>query len=132
MKLREELDFLNIYNKLLIIKFDNRLLFQLEIDKKYYNYDIPILSFLPVIENVIKHNEISYKHPMTISIHITPGDYLTIRNTKKQRLDMVESGGLGLENLNKRFKLLTNKEIKIENTEQSRLPLFHKKYGKFS
>jgi len=115
--LQEEFDFLDTYRYMLHVKYEEKLQFNIQIDKKYYLYRIPVLSLLPLIENVTKHNEISNRFPMTVHISINePEGYLRVSNEKRTKLNRVESDGIGLKNLNNRFKLQIKKEIKIEDT----------------
>lgn len=119
VSLTDELAFLKTYRFMLAVKYDEKLKFDIEVEKKYELYKLPVLSLLPIIENVIKHNEISLKHPMNISIRIRDGRSLVIQNQKREKLDAVESEGIGLKNLNNRFKLLSHQEIVIENTAEA-------------
>ncbi len=116
VNLSEEFAFLETYRFMLSVKYEQKLNFNIQVDKKYDNYFLPVLSLLPIVENVIKHNEISNKHPMTVDIYIDGNDYLIIKNEKREKLDRIDSEGIGMKNLNNRFRLLTKKEIKIENT----------------
>lgn len=116
VKLSEELNFIDTYKFLQLVKYGNKLKFNILIDDKYKGYEIPVLSLLPVIENVTKHNEVSNMFHMEISITIAD-DMLVISNPKHERLDSVASVGFGLKNLNNRYKLLVNKEISVENSE---------------
>ncbi len=116
VKLKDELDFLEIYKETLFVKYEQRLEFDIDVDKRYHNFQIPVLSLLPIIENVSKHNEISNQFPMLVRIK-TEDLKLVIRNNKHEKIDSVISDGVGLSNLNKRFKLLLNKEIVIEDLE---------------
>lgn len=125
VSLEQELIFLETFRYMLLVRFENKLHFSIHIDKKYHTCKIPVLSFLPVIENVIKHNELSNRHPMTIDVFIDRGT-VVVKNRKKEKLDNIESGKIGLSNLNNRFKILTQREIKIENTRfffEVRMPL---------
>ena len=115
--LREELEFLDTYRYMLAVKYGEKLKFDIRIDRKYLSYKVPVLSLLPVTENVTKHNEISTIYPMVINIFIGPDEEtLVIKNRKREQLDEIHSEGLGLENLNTRFKLLMDKEIVINDT----------------
>jgi len=115
--LQEEFDFLDTYRYMLQVKYEEKLQFNIQVDKKFYLYRIPVLSLLPLIENVTKHNEISNRFPMIVHIYMDEIEgNLKISNEKRTKLNRVESDGIGLENLNNRFKLQIKKEIKIEET----------------
>ena len=116
VKLKDELYFLEIYQFTLFVKYEKKLELDVQIEERYKEYEIPVLSLLPVIENVSKHNEISNKYPMLITVKVED-EKLVIQNNKRDKLDVVQSEGVGLNNLNKRFKLLMDKEIEIDNAE---------------
>lgn len=118
VSLGEELSFLEIYRFMLSVKYEEKLEFDIHVTPEHTRYQLPVLSLLPLIENVIKHNEISSRNPMRISIYSTDEPALTIRNRKQPKLDEVEKVGIGLKNLSNRFALLVRKDVKIEDTEE--------------
>jgi hypothetical protein len=73
---------------------------------------IPV-SLQILIENAIKHNTASREHPLVIEIE-RDNDYLVVRN-KLQRKNVMETMKLGLENLKERLKLITGKELNIND-----------------
>ncbi len=114
--LEEELGFLKTYEAMQMVKYGERLVFKLNISSTSLSLQLPVLALLPLIENVIKHNEISIRKPMQISINSLSDDTLEISNPKQSRIEEVEKVGIGLKNLNNRFLLLVGKEIEIEET----------------
>ena len=115
--LNEELDFLETYRFMLSVKFEDKLTFQMNISEKYRVARLPVLSLLPLVGNIIKHNEISSRNPMWVKIE-TNEDYLVITNPKHPKLDTIEKSGLGLQNLNNRFTLLIKESIIIQETDE--------------
>ena len=115
--LSEELEFLETYRFMLSVKFEDKLTFQMNISEKYRIAQLPVLSLLPLVGNIIKHNEISSRNPMWVKIE-TNEDYLVITNPKHPKLDTVEKSGLGLQNLNNRFSLLMKESIIIQETDE--------------
>lgn len=113
VSLKDELAFLAEYKYMLDIKYGNKLTVDCNIEDEKMNYRIPVLSLLPILENVIKHNEISNANHMVVNITVLE-DSITIANKIKKRIDPVPSDGTGLVNLNNRYKLLVNKEIIIK------------------
>lgn len=127
--LNEELEFLETYRFMLSVKYEDKLNIQLDISDKYQTFRLPVLALLPLVGNIIKHNEISSRYPMWIKMETKEG-YLVITNPKHPKLDAVEKGGLGLKNLNNRFALLMGQPIVIQDTEKLfsvRLPLMMSK-----
>lgn len=130
ISLKEELLFLGEYKSLMAVKYGDKLAFDCRIEEKYLTYRLPVLTLLPLIENVTKHNEISSSNPMVIHIS-TDDDRLIIKNKIKKKIDPVSSEGIGLANLNNRFKILTKKEIKIKIIQEEfhvYLPLILENY----
>lgn len=118
VSLKDELAFLDTYRCMLAVKYEEKLAFDLQIDPACMCCQLPVLSLLPLIENVIKHNEISSRHPMRICIYSADGPVLMIRNRKQPKLDEVEKVGIGLKNLRNRFALLVGKEIHIQDSAE--------------
>lgn len=116
VSLKDELAFLDTYRCMLSVKYEEKLEFDIQIDPACMRCQLPVLSLLPLIENVIKHNEISTRHPMRIFIHTADGPTLVIRNRKQPKLDEVEKVGIGLKNLRNRFALLVGKEVGIQDS----------------
>lgn len=127
--LKDELHFLKEYIDMLDVKYGTRLTFDISIPDEAKTSLLPVLSLLPLIENAIKHNEISSRHPMKILIFLQSG-HLVIENFKQPKLDVIEKSGIGLTNLSNRFNILANKPIEIQDTDEIfrvLLPLTQKK-----
>ena len=69
-----------------------------------------------LVENAVKHNITSASCPLTIQIFIDNG-MLCVSNNVNPRNHVESSNGIGLNNLNEKFRLLTNKKIRIEVNE---------------
>lgn len=124
--LREEMNFVDAYIFLMKMRYEDNLQFLIEVDAALMDYSLPPLSIQTLVENAIKHNEISNRHPLTIEIHTAVTDTekeaaLCIDNNLQPRRTASSGTGIGLANLSKRYELLFDKEIQI--TEAS---------GKFS
>ena len=91
-------------------------------DNKY----IPPLSLQMLLENALKHNKFSMKKPLRIQVY-ADGDYLVVRNDFRPLSDNGDANtGSGLENIFKRYALISNTEPVIEKTEEffvAKLPL---------
>lgn len=109
-----ELESLKAYSYLLGIRFEDKLFFEINIDDEALNMLLPVLSLQPLIENVVKHNVISTDSPLTITI-AGNREGITVMNPKRPRITSEEKSGIGLNNLSTRYKLLTGKDLLIEN-----------------
>ncbi|MGW8121906.1 sensor histidine kinase [Roseivirga echinicomitans] len=87
---------------------------------------IPILSLQMLVENALKHNYFSKEKPLTIDIFTEGNDFLVVSNSLNKRSNLEKTTHLGLENINKRYELLLNKSIVIQESADSftvKLPL---------
>jgi sensor histidine kinase YesM len=113
--LKEELEFISNYFYLLKIRFSEAVNMVIEIiDLNSEDYLIPPISLQTLVENAIKHNEFSEIHPLDIKIAIST-NYVVIRNPVRPKQASAPSNKIGLNNLDNRYKLITRKNIVIEN-----------------
>jgi len=85
------------------------------------------LSLQILLENAIKHNEISALHPLKIEIY-DEDDYLVVTNNYQPREDKQESLGIGLKNLKERYGFLSDHEpvFMVKDKEYTaRIPLLN-------
>ena len=117
--LREEIEFISNYFYLLKIRFAEAVSMVIEItDLSAENFLIPPISLQALVENAIKHNEFSDKKPLTIDVSIS-ADYVIVRNAMNRRNDPPPTSKIGLSNLDNRYKLLTKRNILVENNFES-------------
>lgn len=112
VSLAEEIEFAEAYIYLMKMRYEENLVFRVDIDKSLLGYQLPVLSVQLLIENAIKHNEISNRNPLTISIR-TEGQTLMVCNRIQTKRQPTAGQGIGLENLAKRYRLLWQKDIRI-------------------
>jgi sensor histidine kinase YesM len=117
--LSEEMDFTESYLFLLKLRFDTNLIINISISEKYINYKLPPLTIQTLVENAVKHNEISKRNPLIITIQTTENARLVVRNNIQEKITQEEGTGIGLTNLSKQFQLLLEEDIAIskENNE---------------
>ncbi|HLN53320.1 MAG TPA: histidine kinase [Lentimicrobium sp.] len=111
--LKEEIEVADSYIFLLQTRFGDNLMIYKNIDETFNNHSIPPLAIQTLIENAIKHNEISKRHPLTIMIETKSNQTLRITNVIRERNSQEFSSGVGLSNLAKQYKFLAGKEIFI-------------------
>ncbi len=111
--LKEELQFLQAYFSLLKIRYDHAIELEVSIDiLKWEHYLIPPISLQVLAENAIKHNGFSEKAPLIIFIEMK-NEQLIIYNSIRKKILRKPSSGIGLQNLEERYKLTTGKQITI-------------------
>jgi sensor histidine kinase YesM len=115
--LREEIQFLNDYFSLLVIRFEkavqlNTVIAESDMDQ----FLIPPISLQVLVENAIKHNEFSDASPLVVSIELQQ-EVLIVHNRVHKKVLRKPSSRIGLNNLDERYKLTTGKEIIVDVTE---------------
>lgn len=116
--LDDEVTLARNYFYLIKTRFENDYDFEIvEQEKPLLNY-LPNGSILTVLENVVKHNTASDATTITTKVLIEKTS-VRIINTVSKKEGKVESMGTGLKNLNKRYQLLSNHKVKIEETRSS-------------
>lgn len=112
--LSEELDFVQAFRYMMEVRFANKLSFRIEVDKNMQHLKIPVLSLLPLIDNIVIHNTIDSYHKMEVSIQLNEAGELLVSNPVYPKQAPPETNGTGLQNLKTRFQLLMNKQIRTE------------------
>ncbi len=126
--LEEELAFVRSYIAIQKERFFENLKVNIDIPQQYIHKKIIPLSLQLLIENAIKHNIISTKKPLTISITIDEKkNLLKVTNSLQKKSKVISSTKVGLENIKKRYQLLSSEESvtieELEDTFQVSLPL---------
>ena len=125
--LREELTFAEAYIFLMKMRYEENLSFEIRTEEQSSCYLIPPMSLQVLIENAIKHNEISNLHPLSIHIY-TQGDSLIVSNPVQPKRTDSAGTGIGLDNLAKRYHLLMQRQVEITTDRglfRVRLPLLN-------
>ena len=123
--LEEELSFLDAYVYLNEVRFRENFNVNLSLNKNIYHHRLPALSLQLLVENAIKHNVASPEHPLTIDIY-QDGSHLTVQNNKKKKNTLQHSTRLGLQNIIKRYQLLSEEAVQIldeDDTFLVKIPL---------
>ena len=118
VSLEEELEFARSFCEVMEVRYAGKLDVHIDIPTDCLNLQIPVLALLPLIENVTVHNMIDSEHRMRIDIVMNSEKELMVINPLYPKQCKPDTHGTGLSNLEKRFSLLMNREIKIEQTEK--------------
>ena len=110
----EEKKFIESYLFLLKIRFEDSLDIDLKLDEKRAGMLIP-MALQILVENAIKHNMISKQKPLKLKIETCDG-VVCVSNNLQLPENKPHSTGFGLENINKRLQLLSDKGLEIEQT----------------
>ena len=113
VSLQEEMEFTDSYIFLMKMRYEDNLHFTLEVGEHLMDYRLPPFSVQLLVENAIKHNEISNRNPLTIRICTAGEESLCIENNLQPRRTSASGTGVGLDNLSKRYRLIFCRDIQI-------------------
>ena len=116
--LGEEIEFLKSYIYLLKIRFGDAFNTEINLSGEFLKCTMPPNTLQLLIENAVKHNALSVKKPLHISIHVED-DYLKVQNNLQHKTQLAASSQIGLSNISSRYVLLKGKEIIIKKTDES-------------
>lgn len=94
-------------------RYDGKLATTIKIDPDAMRQKIITQSLLMLVENAIKHNEISHEKPLSVSI-CNEGQYLVVSNTLQRKTLIERSTNIGLDNIKKRYALATTTPVIID------------------
>jgi len=111
----EELNFAKTYIRLLKMRFEDSIVF--EIPEKSNNPESKVvpLSLQLLLENAVKHNIVNSSNPLHIKIYENQGN-LVVENRLQPKEVLKKSSGVGLANIKQRYSLLSNKVVNIKKT----------------
>lgn len=126
VSLSTELEFLKAYLFLIEIRFMKKIIIHINIPKAFYDFLILPIAIQLIIENAIKHNTFSKSKPLCIDIEVDDQDRLNIVNNLHLRDTKFVSTGVGLENIHRRYALVSDQKPEFIKTSEhfiARLPL---------
>ncbi|WP_052731303.1 sensor histidine kinase [Spirosoma radiotolerans] len=104
--LANELAFIESYYHLLKTRYGDGLYLTVHVSDTYQHYLLPSLTLQLLVENAVKHNSTSSKHPLTVEITVDAGGYLTVRNNLQRKKARVLSNGVGLSTIAAQYQKL--------------------------
>ncbi|QEL02641.1 histidine kinase [Olivibacter sp. LS-1] len=130
VSLEDELAFLDAFYFLQRTRHGDHFCYKISIPGDNKDLELPVLSLLPILENIPKHNVINGVTPMEVSISINTEQELVVTNPIRKKIDQPGGrNGIGIANLQSRFRLLMGKDIVISDNGTQftvRLPLKQK------
>lgn len=118
VELRTELDFIKPYIFLLEKRFAEGLIIKVQIEDAYFDQLIIPASLQMLIENAIKHNVVSRNKPLLIDVHTNGKNTIVVSNNLQAKQTIENSTGIGLQNIIRRYQLVSNKQVTIDNTNK--------------
>lgn len=116
--LQEELTFSKAYLSLLSLRFEDGIDIHMELDEVAPQEQLLPLSLQLLIENVVKHNVISFKNPLLLRIY-RKEDYLIVENKVQKKKVLHQQSGIGLKNITERYALLSDRPVNIWQNDKT-------------
>lgn len=126
----EELAFLRSYIYLIKMRYEDAI--RIDVDERLEQAcgQVPPVSFQLLVENAIKHNQLSVCQPLLIHI-FQEGSYIVVENELRPVSSKLSSTGIGQQNIAERYSLLCKEKTIIEKNEHSytvKLPIIPNDY----
>ena len=116
--LSEEIDFVKSYYYLMQVRYQDHLQLDINIPNRVLETFVPPLAIQMLIENAVKHNEISKTHPLFIYISAQDNTLINVSSTKTVAANGTQSLHVGLANIRNRYKFFTNEKIIVKDTDK--------------
>ena len=112
----EEYAFARTYVELLKMRFEDSITF--DIPEKAIDPEgrIVPLSLQLLLENAVKHNVVTPARPLRISVQEADG-FLLVTNNLQEKQVVKKSSGVGLQNIQQRYALLTERRLHIGKSD---------------
>ncbi|WEK34315.1 MAG: histidine kinase [Candidatus Pseudobacter hemicellulosilyticus] len=114
VKLGDEINLCNDYLEMQRLRFGKALAVDIDLPADTLQEgQVPSFSIQPLLENAIKHNEVTEAAPLHIRVYCQE-PYLVVCNNLQLKRHPEPSSGKGLLNLMERYRLLSNEEVLID------------------
>ena len=117
VSLEEELKFASTYMKLLKMRFENSIEFEIPEEISNEEAKVVPLSLQLLLENTIKHNIVSENRPLKIKIY-EQDEFLVVENNYQKKEVLSNRKGVGLQNIVNRYNEITQRKVLINQTEE--------------
>lgn len=114
---RSELSFLESYIFLIKIRHQKNIEFIINLDEPILDTLMPPAALQMLVENAIKHNTFSSDQPLHINIFNSNG-YIAVSNEFRKRTGIMHSTGVGLDNICKRYELMTPVKVEVQENRE--------------
>nr|WP_299389210.1 2TM domain-containing protein [Allomuricauda sp.] len=111
----EELNFARTYVRLLKMRFEDSIVFDIPDSSNNPEAKIVPLSLQLLLENAVKHNVVTASRPLHIKVWEDAG-MLVVSNNLQEKQVVKKSSGVGLQNIKQRYGILTDRAVHINKT----------------
>lgn len=116
VSLGDELEFIRSYGHLLKTRHGEGFRLYIDVDSSMQQLLLPSLTLQLLVENAVKHNIVVKEKPLSVRISSNGDKHLLVQNNIQKKSITVPSNGVGLANINAKFRLLNNEEILVKAT----------------
>ena len=118
VELKTELHYIDPYIFLLETRFAGGLKIHMDIQDNYGHLHIIPAAIQMLIENAIKHNVVSRNKPLHIDVQIIGNNTIVVSNNLQVKQSVETSTGIGLQNIIKRYRVVSSRDVMITNNEK--------------
>jgi len=111
----EELRFAKTYVRLLKMRFEDSIVFEIPEKSKDPEAKMIPLSLQLLIENAVKHNIVTSSKPLRIKVTEEDGN-LVVSNNLQEKQVVKKSTGVGLRNIKQRYAIMTENQVQVLKT----------------
>ncbi len=111
----EELQFARTYVRLLKMRFEDSIIFDIPETGNDPEAKIVPLSLQLLLENAVKHNVVTASRPLHIRVY-EKENKLIVSNNLQEKQVVKKSSGVGLRNIQQRYGILTDREVDIQKS----------------
>lgn len=116
VSMESELTFLQSYIYLIQIRHGECIYFDIRLDETIIDKTtIAPAALQMLVENAVKHNRFSLQNPLRVSIYNDHKSIVVSNELHKQ--SSVSSTGIGLDNIKKRYELVTDKRVTVNDAD---------------
>ncbi len=117
ISLEEELSIMNDYFYIQQKRYGNAFITNIYISEQDAGtFFVAPLTLQLLAENAIKHNAVSIETPLFLEMFIEDNNYLVVKNNINPKMQREKGSNLGLQNIQKRYSILTGLPVIIETT----------------
>jgi len=114
--LKDELEFIQSFTFMLKTRFEQKLKIDIDVQANPDDYIVPMTLQL-LIENAVKHNEVSEAFPLRVSVRKVD-DYLEVENNLQLKSVGDDSKKTGLKNISQQFAFFSDQPIRIITSDE--------------
>ncbi|MCH9660186.1 MAG: 2TM domain-containing protein [Bacteroidetes bacterium] len=114
----EELKFAKLYMSLIKMRFEDSIVFTVPETVSNLEARVVPLSLQLLLENAVKHNQVTPSKKLHISIKEEDGNLMVVNNIQPKKV-LKKSSGVGLQNIRQRYGIITDRPMKIYQDERT-------------